>query len=791
MGDKMLKYLAHIREKDFVEQSVQEHLEEVAKLAREYGEKVNLGAHAELAGFLHDMGKFTIHFTEYLKSAVIDKIIMNKKIDHSTAGAKYLYDNYYGKNRVQNYVIETVGMAILSHHSGMQNFIQPNLSQSDYLRRVTNVELPYYDEVVKNFESISGNTEKIEKLIEESKQEFEDFMKKIQKLNKPFTYLNLMQKLVFSCLIDADRTNTRCFEENEDYNKSNYESVFQKGYKKLKERIALWENDLTPINSLRNKMSNRSDVVGEMPSGIYKLSIPTGGGKTYASLRYALKHALKYNKHRIIYVVPYTTILEQNANAIREIIGQPEAVLEHHANVVDDSELDFEMDFYNIKNHKRLQLGRDNWDHPIIFTTMVQFLDVFFQKGTRKSRRLHNLANSIVVFDEVQSVPFQHTDLFSISVNFLHAIGNSSILLCTATQPSFDKMQVPMLLNKDAEIVPNLNEVIHAFKRVSFHNKIENESWDARKIANFVNEVMESSNSVLIILNTKTAVKRLYEKLSEQESVHIFHLSTSMCPAHRKEQLDDIRRKLGNEKVICISTQLIEAGVDISFETVIRSLAGLDSIAQAAGRCNRNGELDEGHVYIISPKDEQLSKLPEIRIGAEVTRNYILSNPKFSSNLLSVEAMETYFTYFRAQADREIRKIPRGLDYELLALLDGNFASKIQKKTLSIGMFKTIEKHFEAISSPTTSILVPYKEGKEIIANLNEDNIDYSMFNQLMKRAQQFSVNLFEHELQVLSNKNLITPLFNDSIYCLNERAYSETIGVELEGKADLENLLF
>ncbi|MBP1971649.1 CRISPR-associated endonuclease/helicase Cas3 [Virgibacillus natechei] len=784
--------LAHIRQNDFAEQSVQTHIEEVAFLARQYGEFTNLGAHSELAGFLHDMGKFTQHFTTYLKKAVIEKNVAKKKIDHSTAGAKYLYNNYYGKDNLQNYVVETIGMAILSHHSGLQNFLQLDLKPSDYLRRVTNEELPYYDEVVKNFESIEGNTEKVRHLIEEAINEFRGFMGKIQPLQKPNVYLNLMQKLVFSCLIDADRTNTRCFEENEEYPISDNESVFDKGYKHLMETVADWQQgDVTPINKLRNEMSEKCDQFASESSAIYTLTIPTGGGKTFASLRYALKHAQIHYKSRIIYVVPYTTILEQNADAVRDIIKQPDAVLEHHANVIDDDSLDEEADYYQIKHHKKLQLGRDNWDYPIVFTTMVQFLDAFYQKGTRKSRRLHNLTNAVIVFDEVQSVPFQHYPLFNTAVNFLNTVGNSSILLCTATQPAVDKMETSIMLKENAEMVPNLNKVVDAFKRVSIHNKVDPEGWGAETVAEFVEKIMQESNSVLIILNTKTAVRKLYELLAEQETAHVVHLSTSMCPAHRKEQLEEIKGKLGKEKVICISTQLIEAGVDISFESVVRSLAGLDSIAQAAGRCNRNGELETGDVYIVRAKDEHLSKLPEIRIGGEVTLNYILSDPQYADNLLSPEAIKMYFTHFQAQANREILKTPKGLDNELISLLDGSFASKKRPQTKSTGMFKTVERYFEAISSPTTAVLVPFREGKNIITSLNEDIQDYTLFNQLMKKAQQYSVNLYEYELQALDSENLIESLYNDSIYCLNDKAYNEQFGVTLEGQAELETYNF
>ncbi len=786
-------FIAHIRKSDHEIQMVQEHLEGVAFLAQRYGGPVALAAHGELSGLLHDMGKYTEAFTTYIRNAVLYDEVASGKIDHSTAGAKYLFENYYGRDHLQNLVVETVGMAILSHHSGLQNFIQTDTSQSDYIRRVTNADLPHYQEVVANFKAVSGNVDRVKQLIEVAKKEVQEFMDRIKHLNgnERTIHLNYMQKLVFSCLIDADRTDTRCFEDDTEVTVSDHSGVFEEGYSNLMDQVNEWGTAVYPINKLRNSMSESCDRKADEASSIITLSIPTGGGKTFASLRYALKHAMQYKKERIIYVVPYTTILEQNAAAVRDIIKQPEAVLEHHANVIDDRGLDDEPDYYQGAYHKQLQLGRDNWEYPIIFTTMVQFLDAFFQKGTRKSRRLHHLMNSVIIVDEVQSVPYKHFHLFNTAMNFLHTVGNSSILLCTATQPEVAEMKYKIHLEKNAEIVPDLVKTVEAFKRVSITNKVDKGGWNLEKIASFSEEVMSENQSLLIILNTKSEVRRLYRLLEGLNIAEVYHLSTSMCPAHRTEKLDKIREKLGKERIICVSTQLIEAGVDISFESVIRSQAGLDSIAQAAGRCNRNGEREEGKVYIIRSAEENLSKLPEIRIGGEVLANYILNNEDFDGNYLSPQAIKTYFRHFDAQAGRDIRATPKNLTHPLIKLLDGSHPNVSKSKTISKGMFKTVEKYFEAIESPTTSVIVPYKEeGKDIIASLNQD-LDIKRFSEVMKQAQQYSVNLFDYEVKKLSQNNLLAPLYDNSIYCLTERAYDEDFGVTIDGEGSMMDLNF
>lgn len=779
-------FIAHIREADHSIQTVQEHLEAVANLARTYGESLGFGAHAELAGFLHDMGKYTTEFSEYLENAVIHGEVAKTKIDHSTAGAKYLYENFYDGNSYQKFVVEIVGMAILSHHSGLQNFVQLDVSTSDYLRRVVEKDLAYYEEVKQNFEAGQGNRERVEQLMEEAKAEFVTFTQNIQEMEEPFVYMNYAQKLVLSLLLDADRTDTRRFEEQDD---TPLEQVapFQTWYNTMMETITEWEKSTKAINLLRAKMSRMCDTIAEKDSRIYTLSIPTGGGKTFASLRYALKHAALHDKKRIIYVVPYTTILEQNAEEVRKIIGDDRAVLEHHANVIDI--VDGEEDYYGMPLQKKFQLGRDNWDHPIIFTTSVQFLNALFAKGTRNTRRMHRLTESVIIFDEVQAIPYHHFALFNTAVNFLYYVGNSSVLLCTATQPTVGEMDYPIMIEQDAEMVPDLSSVVQAFERVQFHDFVSKEGWNAEEIAQQVDTWIEDRQSMLIVLNTKAAVRNLFEELKARGLPGVYHLSTSMCPAHRHDILTEIKGKLGKERVICVSTQLIEAGVDISFEAVVRSLAGLDSIAQAAGRCNRHAERDKGDIYIIKAADEKLDKLPEIKYGAEVTQNHILYDDTFKDALLSPEAIATYFREFDNVAKREISHQPSGLDYELIQLINSHVQNNVQ--THSISTFKTMERYFEAISSPTSTVIVPYNQaGKELIADLNEE-LPLEELNKKLKEAQQYIVNVYDHELQQLNNEGLLATLYNDQMLVLLERGYSREYGVSLSGHGEFSGNIF
>lgn len=796
-----LVFAAHIREVDLAVQTVGEHSTETAQLAKEFGRKIQLENMAELSGFLHDMGKWTSEFSEYLHKVVIGKERLSPYIDHSTAGARYLYENYYFHNVgkqpgieqwAQNLVVEIVGMVILSHHSGLQDFIGED-GKSDFIRRVHEKELPYYEEVVRNFEQVHENTATVNRLVQESTREMQRILGKLLELRREFQNyplllsLSFVMKTVFSCLIDADRTNTRRFEENDRSPlQADVQSFFQQSYRHLMEQVEKWGvgGSESRIDQLRSRMSAQCDDWAARQAGIYTLSIPTGGGKTFASLRYALKHTLDEHKERIIYVVPYTTILEQNAAAVRKIIRNQTSVLEHHGNVIDDKMLDHDFDYYGQPLHKQLQLARDNWDYPIVFTTMVQFLDAFYAKGTKKARRLHNLMNSVIIFDEVQSVPFQHYHLFNEAVNFLHYIGGSSILLCTATQPAVADMRYPLHLSANHEMVTELNRVIEAFERVQF--RLEEHALaglDQGQLADYVQQLYERHQSLLVILNTKKSVQQLFEAMTEKGASHVYHLSTLMCPAHRTVILDEVKERLeAGEPVLCISTQLIEAGVDISFQAVLRAVAGLDSIAQAAGRCNRHGKEERGYVYLANVSDENLERLLEIKHGKAVTIDYILNDPAYRQRLLHPDSIRRYNQYYYHQLHHLNRMTHPQLQRELIELIDENKLLKEYQKTILPSMYKTLEAHFQAIDSPTTTVLVPYGRGKDIIVQLNEEIRELSVFNRLIKEAQQYSVNIFSQTLRELSQAGLINALYGKSIYYLDEQAYSDEYGLAVDG---------
>lgn len=417
-----MEYIAHIRQKDNERQTVATHLMEVKALAELYGGKIGVGHIAGLAGLLHDMGKYTNQFQEYLLEAVKNPERPPKRgsVDHSTAGGKLIFDVLHSPtDSYRALLAEIVGNAIISHHSYLQDFININL-ELKYLQRVQDKELDEYMFTKKKFFEEVLSEKELEDYIKKALDELSEFLDVGQSISRQSMFLS---KFIFSTLIDADRTNSREFEENryDDIGQS-HEHLLSHYYDKLMEKVNGFKQQgdaNNPINVLRSEMSDQCEKFARKPSGIYTLSIPTGGGKTLASLRYALKHAELYKKNRIIYIVPYTTIIEQNADEVRKILDDDEHILEHHSNVVNDELDDNEADDGRLACYEKLKLAKDNWDAPIIFTTMVQYLDTFYAYGGRNIRRLHNLANSILIFDEVQKVPTNCISLFNHTLNFL------------------------------------------------------------------------------------------------------------------------------------------------------------------------------------------------------------------------------------------------------------------------------------------------------------------------------------------------------------------------------------
>ncbi|MBT2217951.1 CRISPR-associated helicase/endonuclease Cas3 [Virgibacillus dakarensis] len=801
-----MNYIAHIRESDKEIQPLKIHLLESKNLAEVFGAKLGLKHVAGLCGLLHDIGKYSSNFQQYIYEAVFypDSTTYKRgEVDHSTAGGKLIFELLHQSNNTlhEKLLAEIVSNAIISHHSNLKDYLSTERS-SPFLSRVLKKEIPDYERVKESFFEEVMSLTQLQAYIQQAVEE-------LAQLPQDYKTMVFITKYIFSGLIDADRTNTRNFESgviSKDIGERS--ALFTAYYHSLMDHVNNLKKNgkQTPINQLRADMSNQCEQFASKPSDIYTLSIPTGGGKTLASFRYALKHSLEYQKQKIIYVVPYTTIIEQNANEIRKILNDDEHILEHHSNVIEDTHrVENEYDILNdgfIDKKKKLQLAKDNWDSPIIFTTLVQFLNVFYAKGNRNTRRLHHLAHATIIFDEVQKVPTKCISLFNEAVNFLKNQAHSSIILCTATQPTLEQVSNPIDKNSNGEIVQNLDKVADAFKRVEIIDKTDKPLTN-QELAKWILDDIDQLGSTLVILNTKSVVKELYELLKGAD-LPVYHLSTSMCAAHRKESLDTIRACLDNqEPFVCVTTQLIEAGVDVSFECVIRSMAGLDSVAQAAGRCNRHGEHQTKPVYVIQHEQESLSRLKEIKVGKEASNTllarYKKKPEKYNHSLLSQKAMKEYFLNFYQKRDQDLKFFVSEIENNLTDILLGVRKEEIKsyQSATSTGYplflragLDTVSKYFRVIENNTTSILVPYGKGKEIIAELNSNNRVDELSN-LLKSAQQYSIQVYPQVFQQLVNEQALVSHFEGMIFELKGGFYDKEYGLDLRGNSQLDDFMY
>ena len=636
----MTNFIAHVREIDSIEQSVESHLIETSKLASKFADKIGLSKQGEVLGLLHDFGKYSQTFQSYIQSGqkIIDQDdenwvnsdLLKGRIDHSTAGAQYVWvhlQNLATNKKIGELCGQILALCIASHHSGLINCISSK-GDHDFLKRMKKSDdKTHLDECTQNADAqiliIADSLLNLDfvKHFFRHIRSISDFTKLSNgNLSRTDAFrLGMLTRFLFSCLIDADRLNSAEFENpSRKLDRIKRQTYFNwdVAIQRFNKKINSFEKT-TPIGRIRKSISENCLQRSEDEQGIYTLTVPTGGGKTLSSLRYALHHANYHRLERIIYIIPYTSIIEQNAQAVREIIEDHssdkfEWVLEHHSNLEPGNQ------------SWRSKLVSDNWDAPIIFTTMVQFLEALFSSGTRSVRRMHQLANSVLIFDEIQTIPFKCIHLFCNAVNYLTDCTKTTTVLCTATQPLLDKLKSPqdgqLRMANNSEIVDDRVQLFNDLSRVRIENRLKKGGWYEPEITSLMINNFHEKGNCLVIVNTKAWALKLYHSCSQfVDKNSLFHLSTNQCAAHRKDKLKIIRQRLdANLPVLCVSTQLIEAGVDIDFASVVRFLTGLDSIAQAAGRCNRNGKLKDkngndikGTVDIINinPDEEKISRL--------------------------------------------------------------------------------------------------------------------------------------------------------------------------------------
>ena len=800
---KMKAYFAHIRRDGSKEQTMGAHLLRVGNLMKEDAARIGLSSLAYLIGVLHDLGKCTAEFADYLDWCHKHPEDNSRKgtVDHSSAGGQFLMQRYGRRGDSALLTVHIAALVIFSHHTGLMNYLGED-GVSDFLRRmekqkVPEVDLSYY------FTHVLSEAD-IDKLFEEAVCEFSALDVKIisyaaEGSEMYYFVWGMIHKLLLSMLVDADRLDSAEFELGEAQERVWDTSAVWKDFSdKLEQKLAGFTLPSEPkakeIAHLRQKISEDCLKSAEALPGIYRLCVPTGGGKTLASMRFALQHAQIYQKKRIIVVIPYTSIIDQNVKEIRDIFHMDDAILEHHSNVIteDDGEDMERMDFRRILTER--------WAVPVIFTTQVQFLNTLFAGDNSSLRRLRALEDSIVIFDEIQTLPVRCTYLFNAAMNFLKTFSRVTAVLCTATQPPLEQLKFPIEISNHADLTSDTAEVFEGFRRVQVENHCEDGGSSVDEIAGEILHAAEEIGDVLCIVNLTAQARSLCEAVSErtqisERDIHVVHLSTKMCPAHRKAVLRtvreelDARRKYPEQRLICISTQLIEAGVDVSFPVVYRALAGFSSIAQAAGRCNRHGEMERGIVRLFSFTNENISRLVDIQQGKKIALDMLYHAE--ADTVLSPHTMELYFRkFYKGYTERDMRFPMKNTNtiFDLLSRNDAGFQRAEENgddpNLWFSHAFRDAGYAFEVIDSHTESVLVPYAGGKPMILAFNDRYFDRKKIGEQMRTAQQYMVNLFSYELKKLSSLGALRQT-ESGVMALREEYYNDTFGVQMEEQSN------
>jgi len=707
-------YVGHTSE-DGREQSVIDHLKKTAQLAGDYAQAFGAGELGYQIGLAHDIGKYSAEFQRH--------ILHNApSADHSTCGAKEL----------KNLNMLCAAICVAGHHTGLPDFGNPrdtaeNSTLCGRLKREPPT-LPDYSEY-----------------LNEISLKYAPFPRFGNNFDNSF-----FTRMLYSCLVDADFLDTEAFMSNGIVQRGGYDHLDQLA-SRLEAYIQPWWDAKSELNKKRCEILKSCLDAGSNAKGLYSLTVPTGGGKTVSSLAFALLHAVEHKMSRIIYVIPYTSIIEQTADVFRKIVGA-ENVLEHHSNISFDPKDDTEK---NRNSLSKLRLSAENWDAPVIVTTNVQFFESLFANKSSKCRKLHNLANSVIIFDEAQMLPLPYLKPCVRAIANLVQYYGATAVLCTATQPSLEKLfPADMTVT---EICPNTSELYEFFRRTSLRH-IGKQSNS--KLA----EHMAQQEQALTIVNSRKQAHELFELLPKEGR---FHLSTLMTPVHRRKVLCEIRQRLKNG-LPCrlVATSLVEAGVDVDFPAVFRAEAGLDSIIQAAGRCNREGRrtAKESVVYIFESEDKPPRLIEQnIKMMREVARRF--------SDLAAPQTIHNYFDTLHSFQDENLDK-KRIID----AFEHGRSGCLLP--------FAQVASDFRLIETETKSVLIAIEEDAVKLA----DEMQWGNWSrQLTRKATQYIVNVYPQHFKVLVHTGAVSALTEDMGILKDVSLYSEHTGLSLncdEGQA-------
>lgn len=737
-------------------QLLHEHLNTTGALAYELGQSAGIAHLAQVAGLLHDIGKYSLAFQARLRGAT-------RPVDHATAGAREIMALF--PNLPDRYFAELISYCIAGHHSGLPDYG----SRGD----------------------VEGDGTLLARREKKRLEDYSAYKSEVQIDRSPFPKLRLrpphfrlhgqevahqgfcmafLTRMIFSVLVDADWQDTERFMSGQSKSRGQHATLamLKHEFDHFMQRFA---NPQSDIDKKRTETLLACLAQAEQEPGFFTLTVPTGGGKTLASMAFALKHAVTHGLRRIIYVIPFTSIIEQNAAVFRRAFGPlgEENVLEHHSNF--EAEPLRQGDDEAESAATKLKLAAENWDIPIVVTTNVQFFESLFANQKGRARKLHNIAKSVVIFDEVQMLPLEYLKPCLLAVGELVQNYGVSAVFSTATQPALPEFFSAK--TRFTELAPNPPTLFDFYRRV--HVKNLGQLTDEGLL-----ERLQAHHQVLCIVNTRRHAKGLFDGLTHagQDADGTFHLSTLMCPAHRQTTLAEIRMRLQNgQRCRVISTQVMEAGIDVDFPVGYRSLAGLDSIIQAAGRVNREGKLPIGELFVFEPNTPFISRIPKFIEQTSAVAQGVLR--QHAHDPISMTAIQAYYQSLYGLQSKKSFDAREILSY-------------FEKDTSGLAFdFKTAADNFRLIEDNTVGVIIPYDD----VARRLLDALPHTAYPlSIVRKLQRFTVNIYEREFEALQSLGAIQTI-HERYHVLNEdwlpTHYHPQTGLALVGHSRGEAVFF
>lgn len=712
-------------------QPLAEHLLAVGQMAAERAAPFGGQQLAQIAGLLHDVGKYTDEFQRRINGDLI-------RVDHATRGAILALERYDQRGHLLAY-------GIAGHHAGLANGLDSG-ERTPLQDRLKGQGLPA--------------------LLEQWQQEIQ--LPELTELppikgvkGRAFFQQAFLVRMLFSCLVDADYLDTEAFYQRVEKRPSlrpTHPPALSELRTALNDYLAGFTADST-VNRIRADILAHVREQAECSPGLFSLTVPTGGGKTLASLAFALDHAIRHGLRRIIYVIPFTSIVEQNAAVFRKALGAlgEQAVLEHHSAFSDDLSK-------NRQSREKLRLAMENWDKPIIVTTAVQLFESLYANRPARCRKLHNIAGSVIILDEAQTLPLKLLRPCVAAIDELALNYRCSPVFCTATQPALHAPEFRGGLQGVRELAPNPPQLFQQLARVQ-----------VRQVGVLSDEALQqhmaAREQVLCIVNNRRHARALYESIAGKDGAR--HLTTLMCARHRSQVLAEVRQRL-REGLPCrlVATSLIEAGVDVDFPCVLRAEAGLDSIAQAAGRCNREGRrvLEESEVLVFQTENPDWKAPSELLQFAQIARE-VLRNTQ--GDPLAPEAITRYFQQLYWQKGE-------------LELDKADLLGQIESKRLEGIPFEMLADKFRMIDSVQCPVIIPFdKDSKDALKQLEFAE----GCGELARQLQPYIVQLPQQGYNALLQVGAIQPVAPDRygeqfMQLVNPDLYHQQFGLHWDNPA-------